>query len=96
MNNVDLRILLLSAVMLIGMSALGFAPQALAQDAADSEDSQEIEEIIVTGSRLVRTGFDTPSPVIVIGTDEIGAGTSPALGDLLNRLATITDYFRSK
>ena len=45
----------------------------MAQDASqgDALDDDALEEIIVTGSRLARTGFDTPSPVVVIGDPEI-------------------------
>ncbi len=63
-----------------------------AQETADEEEVR-LEEIVVTGSRLVRTGFETPSPVVMIGADEIGAETSPALGDLLNDLPQLRTTF---
>jgi iron complex outermembrane recepter protein len=41
--------------------------QALAQESA----STEVEEILVTGSRIAREGIDTSTPVSVIGVEEI-------------------------
>ncbi len=69
------------------------APSAVLAQSDDAEDSERLDEIVVTGSRIARTGFDTPSPVTVIGAAEIGAGTSPALGDLLNELPQLRTTF---
>lgn len=71
------------------LAAVLFAFPAQAQD--DAEDV--LEEITVTGSRLLRSGFDTPSPVIMVGRDEISASTSPSLGDLLNDLPQLRTTF---
>ena len=58
-----------------GVSAFTLLPPAYAQvaAAADSEqpetkaaDVPEVEEIIVTGSRVIRNGNDSPSPVTVV------------------------------
>lgn len=68
---------------------LGAAP-ALAQQ---ESGASELEEIVVTGSRIRRTGFDTPSPVTVIGVDEVAAATSPAIGDLLNEMPQLRSTF---
>lgn len=43
-----------------------WAPAASAQD-ADADDDQ----IVVTGSRLARSTFDTPQPVTVLGAEEL-------------------------
>lgn len=58
--------------------------KAVAQ--SDEQATQATDEIIVTGSRLTRSGFETPSPVTVIGNDDIRASTAVVLGDLLNEL----------
>lgn len=47
---------------------------ALATDAAiaaDAAQDQELEQVVVTGSRLAPTGFSTPTPVTVLGADAI-------------------------
>ena len=51
--------------------ALSFATSAAAQDAeAPAESNADGETIIVTGSRLARTTFDTPQPVTVLGAQD--------------------------
>lgn len=73
--------------------ASSWSAVALAQSDAGADDSEQLEEIVVTGSRLIRSGFDTPSPVVMIGTEEIRSSTSPALGDLLNDLPQLRTTF---
>ena len=69
MSIVDLRKLLLSTVIFIGMSALGFTSQALAQDDEDLAEEEAVEEITVTGSRIRRTEFTSASPIQVINME---------------------------
>ncbi len=57
------------------------------------EENTQLEEVVVTGSRLARTGFDTPSPVIVVGADELRNSTAVTLGDLLNELPQLRSTF---
>lgn len=45
-----------------------WAPAASAQDTGDSNDD---DRIVVTGSRLSRSTFDTPQPVTVLGAEEL-------------------------
>lgn len=81
------------AVFLGGLS-LAVSSASFAQDTEAGEDvPEDLEQIVVTGSRLVRTGFETPSPVIVIGDAQIEAATTPALGDLLNDLPQLRSTF---
>jgi outer membrane receptor protein involved in Fe transport len=72
---------------------LAAVPAALAQDQDDAATPEDLEEIVVTGSRLTRTGFETPTPVIVIGAPQIRTATTPALGDLLNELPQLRSTF---
>ena len=65
--------------------------KAVAQ--SDEQATQATDEIIVTGSRLTRSGFETPSPVTVIGNDDIRASTAVVLGDLLNELPQLRNTF---
>lgn len=61
---------------------------------AQSPDGADVtEEITVTGSRLTRTGFDTPSPVIIIDADQIRSSTTITLGDMLNDLPQLRSTF---
>lgn len=77
--------------LVLAASALSLcAPLLYAQD---EDGAAELEEIVVTGSRIRRSGFDTPSPVTVIGVDEVAAATSPALGDMLNEMPQLRTTF---
>src|SRR3546814_1718816 len=41
-------------------------------------------DIIVTGSRISRAGFDQPTPTMVIGETELRQGARPTLQQVLN------------
>ena len=61
---------------------------AAAADAAD-KGAAEVEEVLVTGSRVVRDGYDAPTPVNVLGTDEIKAAAAANIADFVNTLPSI-------
>ena len=76
------------------LGLLATSQGALAQT-SEEEPSGELvlDEITVTGSRLERSGFDTPSPVTVINADDLKVNASPAIGDLLNELPQLRTTF---
>lgn len=45
-----------------------------------------IDDVIVTGSRIVRDGYEAPSPTTVIGLQDIEAAAPANLADFVNRL----------
>lgn len=47
------------------------------------------EEILVTGSRISRSGVDQPTPTTVIGTDDLRQGARPNIQQVLNDLPQI-------
>ena len=47
-------------------------------------------EIVVTGSRITRTGYDTPTPVTVLGTAEIQAAAPANLADFVNQIPSVS------
>lgn len=65
---------------------------ASAQETADSATAttdnapQPAEAIVVTGSRLARAGFQAPTPVTVLGQEEIARQGAANIGDALNQL----------
>ncbi|WP_120716423.1 TonB-dependent receptor plug domain-containing protein [Tsuneonella amylolytica] len=85
---------------LAGVAALGlFAAPAAAQTLADEDEPVEpstetiarsSEEILVTGSRVARLGFDSPTPLTVISTEQIQAeAPTNNLFDLVNQLPSV-------
>ncbi|MDJ0710628.1 MAG: TonB-dependent receptor [Woeseiaceae bacterium] len=78
----------------VGAMALLMAGGAHSQASVSADDNvAELEEITVTGSRIVRSGFSTPSPVVSIGAADIQQQTTPALGDMLNDLPQLRTTF---
>lgn len=76
----------MGTAVLIGASTLAITPQAFAQTSDDDLDSVEVEEIIVTGSRIKRVGVDTFYPAISVGTEELEDGAFTNIADALNEI----------
>ena len=69
-----------TALAMIAGVAPASAQTSTAQTAADDGDN----EIIVTGSRIQRSGFDAPTPTVVLGADELRQGNRPSIAQVLN------------
>lgn len=72
-----------------GAFAVSIAPSALAQDSG-AENVEPIEEIVTTGSRIKRADLDSASPVTVIDQDDILVTGMTDVGDLLQRLPSMS------
>ena len=59
------------------------AHQASAQEA-------EIEEITITGSRIARDGYDSPTPISILGQDELDAEVPASVAEFAMTLPSIT------
>ena len=59
--------------------SLAFASPALA-------DEGEGDSIVVTGTRIVRDGYEAPTPVTVASTEELSRSTPSSIPDGLNKL----------
>lgn len=72
-------------IALLATSALSFGMPAFAQSAtADSEENEQ--QIVVTGTRIVRDGYTAPTPVTVASTDDLLKSTPSSVPDALNKL----------
>lgn len=71
---------------------LAFAQEtpAAAEATAQTEAAGPIEDIVVTGSRIQRTGYDTPTPVTVIGAADILSSGQPNVADFVNELPSVS------
>ena len=77
----------LSYVCSTALVALGFAA---APAYAQEEAATESDQIIVTGSRIVRRDYEASSPIVTVGEDLLRATGSSSLETSLNRLPAFT------
>lgn len=66
-----------------GVLSLAAAGTATAGDAAD------LDEIVVTGSLIVRDGFEAPTPVTVLSTEDIERSANVNFGDYAAKVPTL-------
>lgn len=73
----------------LAAGSLGFGNPALAQDpdAQDAANETEIEEVIVTGSRIKRSAFDAATPIDVV---EVEGASVQGLADVAKLLQSTT------
>ena len=64
---------------------------AYAQTApAQTAQAPAVEEIVVTGTRVQRDGYEAPTPLTVIGVEQIEANAPTNLADFVNQMPEIT------
>ena len=74
----------------VSTGAIMAASPALAQD----EEAVSEDTIVVTGSRIARSGFDAPQPLTVIDAEAIAlSGTATNIGNFLNELPALGSTF---
>ncbi len=68
--------------------AMAQTAQETGQPAASSAgaSSEELDTVVVTGSRLVRDGYEAPTPLTVVGVEQVQQQASPNLIDYLTTL----------
>jgi iron complex outermembrane receptor protein len=71
-----------------GLCALAIATSTAAQSPAQG-DSDEIAEIIVTGSRIITDNLRSPTPITSVDIEEIAKTTPSDIADALNKLPEI-------
>lgn len=64
---------------------------AMAQDVPPDRQVSydQLQEVVVTGSRVARDGFEAPTPLTVIGEDQINAAAPENLADFVNELPSV-------
>jgi iron complex outermembrane recepter protein len=90
----------LGGASLIALAAMGLAGAAQAQTAAEpapatvpqadsTAQTEQSDQIVVTGSRIVASGFTAPTPTTVIGEDQIAANAQPNLFSTISQLPSL-------
>jgi iron complex outermembrane receptor protein len=86
-NRMSRSLMLLAAGAALSVSGQAFAQAATPQAAAD--ETEQAPDIIVTGSQIARSGFDTPTPVTVVSTADFERVGAPNIADALNQLPAL-------
>jgi iron complex outermembrane receptor protein len=73
----------LKAILLGSTGLMLLAQPALAQQAPAQPT---LDQVVVTGSRIANNGFQQPTPVTVVGTEELNREMPPTVADYLNQL----------
>jgi iron complex outermembrane receptor protein len=78
----------LAAALFAGMGSLALAPLACAQAAGGNtaENTAALEEVVVTGSRVITNGNNSPTPVTVVSSQELMKLQPTTIADALNNL----------
>ncbi len=72
---------------LFGVSALALMHPAVAQVSNANTESPVLEEVQVTGSRVIKSGADSPTPLTTVDNDALfAAAPSGSISDALNNL----------
>ncbi|MGE4064294.1 MAG: TonB-dependent receptor plug domain-containing protein [Rhodospirillaceae bacterium] len=71
-----------AASLVLGGAITGFGAKAAYAQA----EQEGFEEIIVTGTRIVRDGFEAPTPVTVMNVEQIESAARPNIADMVNML----------
>jgi iron complex outermembrane receptor protein len=72
----------------VAMQVVG-ANSAAAQQAGQTSEAIT-EEVVVTGTRIVREGYQAPTPLTVISEDALSRSASGNLGDYINTMPALT------
>lgn len=93
MTDIRKGILRAMAAPIAGAMALVSTTTAYAQSDDYSAEEDEVEEIIVTGSRLVRRDYVAPSPITTLGRETFDFASQPTLEASLNKMPQLTPAF---
>ncbi|MGZ3367466.1 MAG: TonB-dependent receptor plug domain-containing protein, partial [Caulobacteraceae bacterium] len=75
-----------------GSAGLAHA-QGAAAKSTTSANGQAVDEVVVTGSRIVRSTFNTPNPVTVIDQQQIQKLNLTNAGDVIAQLPQNSNFF---
>lgn len=64
------------------------APGAAAEETPDPlrTPTARLEEVLVTGTRIVRDGYQAPTPLTVVSTEEIESSSNSNVASFLNTM----------
>lgn len=88
-SKTDFAKMLRCSTAVLALAAMG-TQGAQAQD-TDQSAQIELEQIIVTGTRIVRDGYDAPTPVSVLGIADLNNMAVTNISEAVNRMPAFTN-----
>jgi len=73
-----------TSCLLAGTAAAQTTPPA--QDSAAEAEADALDEIVVTGSRIARRDYQSPSPIVTVGSESLSAAGQPTLDRAIGQL----------
>jgi iron complex outermembrane receptor protein len=70
----------------LGLALLSASSVLALGTAVKAQEAGAVEEIVVTGSRIVRDGYQAPTPVTVVATEQLARTAPGSIPDGLNQL----------
>jgi outer membrane receptor protein involved in Fe transport len=83
-----------SALSLLTLACLGstcLSSAAFAQAQQAQAPAAAVDEIVVTGTRVVRDGYEAPTPVSVIGIEQLDNVATSNLADAINQIPSVVN-----
>ncbi len=84
-----------ASLLLGGSAAVLIATGAQAQTATPAsgqgDGNQAVSEVVVTGSRVPRAGFTAPTPVTILGADQLAKAAPSTMAESLRQLPALTN-----
>ncbi len=75
-----------STALLLATIATGTTAYAQGQQTAAAPQAAEVEEVVVTGTRVVRDGYEAPTPLTVVGVEAIESSATNNVADYVNTI----------
>ena len=81
---------LLTSFVAMAVSIMWLADAGIALAQSTDSDEEELTPIVVTGSRIARRDFSSPSPISTLSREALDGAAQPTLEETLNRMPQIT------
>ena len=78
-------------VSILTLSGLALSGTAQAQEAAPAEELSLLDTIAITGTRIIRDGFQAPTPITVVGADQLELSSTPNAADFVNTMPAFSN-----
>ena len=78
-----------------GIAALGLVPLLAAQQVGAQAPDEQLEQVVVTGSRIPRPDFESASPVVSITADAFERASEISVESVVSKLPQFTPSFGS-